>query len=126
MNFTQAITSGFQNYSGFSGRACRSEFWFWMLFNFLLIIVAVVIDASLFGLQPDSLPVFQVIVTLALVVPGLAVAVRRLHDIDRSGWWYLINLIPLVGFIIFIVWACTIGTQGPNRFGPDPLSGAPR
>jgi hypothetical protein len=57
------------------------------------------------------------------LLPGIAVGVRRLHDVDRSGWWLLLAFIPLVGTIILIVWFCTRGTPGPNRFGPDPLSG---
>jgi len=60
---------------------------------------------------------------LASFLPAISVIVRRLHDTDRSGWWYWIGLIPLVGAILLLVWFCTRGTSGPNRFGPDPLSG---
>jgi uncharacterized membrane protein YhaH (DUF805 family) len=117
MNFGQAIASGFSNYVNFSGRACRSEYWYWALFVFLADLVALIIDwvlgvyfiSSLFG--------------LAVFLPGLAVAIRRLHDLDRTGWWILLSLIPIVGWIILIIWDCTKGTNGPNRFGPDPLAG---
>jgi uncharacterized membrane protein YhaH (DUF805 family) len=61
--------------------------------------------------------------SLAVLLPGIAVAVRRMHDLDKSGWWVLIGLIPIIGWIIFIIWACTKGTDGSNRFGPDPLAG---
>jgi uncharacterized membrane protein YhaH (DUF805 family) len=61
---------------------------------------------------------------LAVFLPGLAVAIRRLHDLDRTGWWILLSLIPIVGWIILIIWDCTKGTNGPNRFGPDPLAAA--
>jgi uncharacterized membrane protein YhaH (DUF805 family) len=57
---------------------------------------------------------------LAVLLPGIAVSIRRLHDTDRSGWWLLIVLVPLVGAILLIVWYCTEGTRGPNRFGADP------
>jgi uncharacterized membrane protein YhaH (DUF805 family) len=58
---------------------------------------------------------------LATILPGIAVAARRLHDVDRSGWWLLLNFIPLIGWIVLLVWFCTRGTEGPNRFGPDPM-----
>jgi uncharacterized membrane protein YhaH (DUF805 family) len=66
-------------------------------------------------------PITNPLFSLATLLPGLAVAVRRLHDLDSSGWWILLFLIPLVGAIILIVWFCTKGTDGPNRFGPDHL-----
>ena len=66
----------------------------------------------------------MLIVTLAMLLPTLAVGVRRLHDTDRSGWWLLIAFIPLVGIIVLIIFFVHKGTTGPNRFGPDPLGGA--
>lgn len=117
MGFGQAISSGFSNYVGFSGRACRSEYWYWVLFYFIGAIVAEIID-SVLGITAIY-PLFS----LAVLLPGLAVAVRRLHDLDRSGWWILLGLIPLVGAVILIIWYCMKGTTGPNRFGPDPLGG---
>jgi uncharacterized membrane protein YhaH (DUF805 family) len=123
MGFTEAITSGFRNYVNFSGRAVRSEFWYWVLFAILASIVAGLIDLALFGVEGSS-PINS-LVGLALFLPGLAVSVRRLHDLDRSGWWILLGLIPLVGIIILIVWYCQRGTVGVNRFGPDPLGGHP-
>jgi uncharacterized membrane protein YhaH (DUF805 family) len=123
MGFTEAITSGFRNYVNFSGRAVRSEFWYWVLFAILASIVAGLIDLALFGVEGSS-PINS-LVGLALFLPGLAVSVRRLHDLDRSGWWILLGLIPLVGIIILIVWYCQRGTVGVNRFGPDPLGGRP-
>jgi uncharacterized membrane protein YhaH (DUF805 family) len=101
VNFTQAITSGFSNYVNFSGRAIRSEYWFWILFSII---------GQLFN--------------LAAFLPSIAVAVRRLHDLDRSGWWILLIFLPLIGAVVLIVWYCTRGTEGPNQFGPDPLTGA--
>ena len=116
MGFWQAVASGFSNYVNFSGRACRSEYWFWALFVVLVDIAAGIIDAALWTYAITSL------VDLALFLPGLALAVRRLHDLDRSGWWFLLVFIPIVGLIILIVWACTKGTEGPNRFGTDRLA----
>jgi uncharacterized membrane protein YhaH (DUF805 family) len=120
MGFGEAIASGFRNYVGFSGRAARSEYWYWTLFVVLLSIVAKVLDIVLFGTQAT---IIGGIVTLAFLLPGLAVAVRRLHDRDKSGWFFLLILIPLVGAIILLIWYCQRGTMGPNRFGPDPLGG---
>jgi uncharacterized membrane protein YhaH (DUF805 family) len=117
MNFGDAISSGFSNYVNFAGRAIRSEYWYWVLFVFLAEIVTAIIDAVI-GAQ-----ITTTIFGLAVLLPGLAVAIRRLHDLDRSGWWVLLALIPLVGAIVLLVWFCSRGTEGQNRFGPDPLAG---
>jgi uncharacterized membrane protein YhaH (DUF805 family) len=122
MNFGQAIASGFKKYVDFTGRAPRSEFWFWTLFAVLASIAGGAIDFVLF---PDVIasPV-QSIVGLVLFLPGLAVSIRRLHDLDRTGWWFLL-VFTVIGLILLIIWYCMRGTPGPNRFGPDPLAGAP-
>jgi uncharacterized membrane protein YhaH (DUF805 family) len=122
MNFTQAIASGFQNYVNFSPRAARSEFWFWSLFSVLASIAAGLVDLAVFP-DADVSPVNS-LVGLALFLPGLAVSVRRLHDLDRTGWWLLLAF-TIIGIILLIVWDCMRGTAGPNRFGPDPLAGMP-
>jgi uncharacterized membrane protein YhaH (DUF805 family) len=121
MNFFEAIASGFRNYVGFSDRAIRSEYWYWTLFYILLIIVTSVIDFAILGASQYG-PV-TTITYLATFLPALAVSIRRLHDLDRTGWWVLLALIPLIGGIILLVWYCMRGTVGPNRFGPDPLQG---
>ena len=118
MSFTQAISSGFKNYVGFSGRASRSEYWFWVLFQAILVVAAGVVDAAL-----GTKGVLQGLAGLVVLLPNIAVGIRRLHDIDRSGWWLLISLVPLIGWIVLIVWDCTKGTDGSNRFGSDPLRG---
>jgi uncharacterized membrane protein YhaH (DUF805 family) len=120
MNFTQAISSGFQNYVGFSARAARSEYWFWTLFTVLVSIAATLIDLALFR-SFDFSPL-STIASLGLLLPSLAVGVRRLHDLDRTGWWLLL-IITVIGSILLLVWFCMRGTAGPNRFGPDPLAG---
>ena len=120
MNFTQAIASGFLNYVNFSGRAARSEFWFWTLFSFLATAAAGIVDMVAFANAAVS--PLNSLVSLALLLPGLAVSVRRLHDLDRTGWWLLL-IFTIIGAILLLIWDCMKGTAGPNRFGPDPLAG---
>ncbi len=120
MGFSEAIQSGFRNYVGFSGRAARSEYWYWVLFAVLVGAVVKIIDFAM-GFHA-GLGVFSAIAGLALILPDLAVGVRRLHDRDKSGWFLLLCLIPLIGAIILLVWFCQRGTAGTNRFGPDPLA----
>jgi uncharacterized membrane protein YhaH (DUF805 family) len=121
MNFIEAIGSGFRNYVNFSGRACRSEYWYWALFTLLLSLVAGIIDHVVFGSGfGGGISPLSAIVSIGTFLPSLAVGVRRLHDIDRTGWWLLIVL-TVIGGILLIVWACFKGTSGANRFGPDPL-----
>ena len=125
MGFGQAISAGFSKYINFRDRASRSEYWFWILFYTIGAIATGVIDLAL-GVQVTS-GVFG----LVMIIPNISVAVRRLHDRDYSGWWYLLVFIPLIGWIILLIWYVTKGTDGPNRFGPDPLAaaaipGAPR
>lgn len=120
MNFGEAIGSGFRNYVNFSGRAPRSEFWYWALFVILVSIAANIVDSSL--LQNELAPISS-LWGLATFLPGLAIGVRRLHDIDRSGWWLLIAL-TIIGIFVLLYWDCVKGTTGSNRFGADPLGGA--
>jgi len=118
MNFQTAVKTCLTKYVTVSGRAARSEYWYWVLFGVLVGIVANIVDAILFG--GNSRPVSS-IVSLAILLPGIAVSVRRLHDLDRSGWWYLLVLIPVIGWIALLVWFIGRGTVGPNRFGEDPI-----
>ena len=117
MGFGQAISSGFSNYVNFSDRASRSEYWYWTLFYFIGAIVTAAIDAAI------GMSVTSGLFGLAMLLPSLAIAIRRLHDLDRTGWWVLLWFVVLIGWIILIIWFCTRGTAGPNRFGPDPLGG---
>jgi uncharacterized membrane protein YhaH (DUF805 family) len=116
MGFGEAISAGFSNYVNFSDRASRSEYWYWILFIILAEIVTSIIDYAI-GAQ-----VVTGIFGLATFLPSLGLAIRRLHDLDRTGWWVLLWFIPIIGWIILLIWFCTRGTIGPNRFGPDPLS----
>jgi uncharacterized membrane protein YhaH (DUF805 family) len=118
MGFGEAIGTCFSKYVTFSGRARRSEYWYWVLFGVLVGIAAEILDLAVFRTTSG---VFSTLSSLALLLPGIAVTVRRLHDIDRSGWWMLILLVPLVGAIVMFVFMCLRGTFGPNRFGPDSV-----
>ncbi len=122
MSFGQAIASGFRNYVGFDGRACRSEYWFWALFVIIVSIATAILDSVLFANSQVSL--LNSLFSLAVLLPGLAVGARRLHDIDKTGWWLLLWLVPVVGWIILIIWAIKKGDEGSNRFGNDPLAAA--
>lgn len=109
MGFVEAIQSGLRKYVEFEGRACRSEYWYFHLFTFLVILIGVITGP------------FVILIGLALFLPTLAVNVRRLHDINRSGWYIFIACVPLIGPIILLIWHCERGTYGDNRFGPDLL-----
>jgi uncharacterized membrane protein YhaH (DUF805 family) len=124
MDFMTAVRTCLSKYVDFSGRARRSEFWWFALFTFLVGIVTGVID-SILGTDYDNTTggLVNSLGSLALLLPSLAVAVRRLHDTGRSGWWILLGLIPIVGWIILLVWYCTDGTRGPNEHGADPKGG---
>jgi uncharacterized membrane protein YhaH (DUF805 family) len=110
-----------KKYAVFSGRARRMEYWYFVLFNLIVAIVLALID-TLLGTTTgvSSFGLLSGIYSLAVLIPTLAVLVRRLHDIDRTGWWIFINLIPLIGTIVLLVFALTPGTPGSNRYGPDP------
>jgi len=106
-----------KNYAGFTGRARRQEYWMFTLIN--AICYAVLYILFLVTKSPIFIILYS-IYALGLILPSLAVFVRRMHDIGRSGWWFFLGLIPVVGGIILLVWLATAGQQGPNSYGPDP------
>ena len=111
----------FKKYAVFGGRSRRKEYWYFMLFNFVVLIVLGGIDALLETLNSGGgVGLLIAIYALASIIPFLAVSVRRLHDIDRSGWWYFITLIPLIGAIVMLVFTLLDSTPGDNRYGPNP------
>lgn len=114
--FGSSISICFAKYATFAGRAPRAEFWYFSLLQIIINIALNVLEAAT---GTGAFIVISSLFSLAVLIPNLAVAARRLHDIDRSGWWLLIGLIPLIGWIVLIVWYCTKGTRGPNRFGPE-------
>ena len=110
-----------KKYAVFDGRARRKEYWFFYLFYFIFAIVLMTIDGMTGTSNEETgIGVLSSIYILAMIIPGLAVAVRRLHDTDRSGWWIFISLIPLIGGIWFLVLMVLDGTAGQNQYGPDP------
>ncbi len=121
MGLSEAIRSCFSKYATFSGRAQRSEFWYFILFTILGSIGIVILESLVFGwslVDPGGLSgLFDIVVLL----PSISVAVRRLHDCGKSGWWWWLWLIPIVGWIILVIWYSKMGTFGPNRFGLDPF-----
>lgn len=112
-----------KNYFNFAGRARRKEYWMFVLFSLIISIVIGVVDGILGTKTSAGIGMLGAVYSLAVIIPSIAVGARRLHDIDKSGWWQLIGFIPLLGWIVLIVWAATEGNHGTNRFGPDPQVG---
>ena len=107
--FMQALT----NYAAFEGRAQRSEFWFFTLFYIIFLIVASLIDSAI------GLPILTIIVMLGLIIPSISVSVRRLHDTGRSGWWYLLSFVPLLGLVLLAFFIFD-SQPGNNDYGSNP------
>lgn len=153
MTFEQSIKTCFKKYAVFSGRASRSEYWWWALFDFLGFFLISIFDNAIFDISPKEWGPFSALFWLITFLPYFAVTARRLHDINRTGWWVvywpLIMLAPIFIVLLFfpdisedsadniwflvivgvviciiwqIVWFASRGTQGDNRFGPDPLA----
>lgn len=128
MTFIESIKTVYSKFANFSDRASRSEYWWFALFNFAVSIIIMLVEgggyssvgdgAASIGYNPGPVGIVWSLINL---IPGIAVSVRRLHDLDKSGWWLLISLIPLIGLIVLLVWFASRGTAGGNRFGDDPL-----
>lgn len=121
--------SAFKKYAVFSGRSRRSEYWYFVLFNVIFAIVAMLLDKMLgtnFSINtfngPIELPYgyFYLLYLLVVLIPSLAVAVRRLHDVGKSGWFFLICFIPIIGSIWLLVLMCTDSISGANQYGINP------
>lgn len=121
MDFQTAVRTCFNNYVTFSGRAQRSQYWWFALFGILGSMLLSLVDGMMFGFHRMDADPLSSLFSLAILLPSISVGVRRLHDRDKSGWWLLIGLIPLIGFLVLVFWFVQRGTVGPNRFGPDPL-----
>ena len=113
MGFSEAVSTVFSKYAVFSGRARRSEFWWFILFNVIATAILGIIGRAVIGND-----ILADIYSLAVLIPTLSVSVRRLHDIDRSGWWLFLGLVPLVGGLVLLFWYIKQGTPGTNSFGP--------
>ncbi|MGY5846609.1 DUF805 domain-containing protein [Salegentibacter sp. HM20] len=109
------------NYFNFSGRARRSEYWYFILFNAIFAFTFMFLDILL-GFSELGYGVLYVLYSLAVFIPGIAVTVRRLHDVGKSGWMYFIVLIPIIGAIWLLVLLLTEGDHRPNKYGPSPYT----
>jgi uncharacterized membrane protein YhaH (DUF805 family) len=111
-----------KRYAEFNGRSRRKEYWMFTLYNSVIFVVLYL--AGLLTMMKGSIAavffVLAIVYWLAVLVPSLAVSIRRLHDIDKSGWFLLVGFIPLVGGIVLLIFVCLDGTPGDNRFGPNP------
>jgi uncharacterized membrane protein YhaH (DUF805 family) len=117
MNFVEAVQTVLTtNYANFNTRSSRPEYWWWVLFSFIVGIIFYVLIMAV-----PAIRYLQMIYSLAVLIPSIAVAVRRLHDLDKSGWWFLLIFIPIIGWIILIYWYIQPGTPGENQYGPPPL-----
>lgn len=115
MTFEQSVRTCLNKYIDIEGRASRSEYWWFVLFNIIASVVANIIDSVL------GLGIFGALLGLALLAPGITAGIRRLHDRNMSGWWMLL-WITGVGALILLILFVLRGTEGPNRFGPDPVA----
>ena len=104
LSFGQAVSNVFSHYADFTGRARRSEYWWFVLLNVIL----------------SWIPYLGMLWGLVAILPGLAVCVRRLHDVGKSGWYYFVVLIPIVGLIMMVVWLCQDSEYGDNKYGENP------
>lgn len=121
MGLMDAVKKCFQNYANFNGRARRAEYWNFCLFNLLISLgLGALGQLAGDGFFGSLISGVSYLYSLAVFIPGLAVAWRRLHDIGKSGAYYLFILIPLVGAILLIIWLATAGDVGDNAYGPDP------
>ena len=108
-------------YAVFRGRARRKEYWFYILFNVIFSIILAIVDMSMDTFDPKTgVGLFGTIYAAVLILPSMAVTVRRLHDIGRSGWWMLIPIVPILGAILIFAFLVQDSDPGENRFGPNP------
>ena len=121
MTFSEAVkTCLVEKYATFSGRASRSEYWYFVLFGYLLAFLVVIIGMSLES--PEFITGLPAFLGFVILIPSLAVCVRRLHDTGRSGWWCLLGLIPYVGGLVLFIFFC-LKSDEDNKYGPKPRNG---
>jgi uncharacterized membrane protein YhaH (DUF805 family) len=124
MGFSDAVRSVLGKYATFDGRASRSEFWYFILFLVIVNIILNIIDSALLHTtimtQAGNIGIISSLFSLAVLIPNLAVAARRLHDVGHSGWWLLIGLTG-IGGLVLLFWYVSRGQEGPNAFGPAPV-----
>jgi uncharacterized membrane protein YhaH (DUF805 family) len=118
MGIQEAVTTCFSKYVSFDGRAPRSEYWYWILFIFAVLVILFGIGAAA---QSSVISIVAMLFDLAIILPTISVTVRRLHDTDHSGWWWWIAFVPIVGGFWLLYFMVIAGTPGPNRFGPPTI-----
>lgn len=130
VGFGEAVGLFFKRYTDFQGRSRRSEYWWAYLFNFLVVVVPYVLVGVLGMNEYGELNVIGMVLmgivvlyVLAVLIPNIAISIRRLHDRNMSGWWLLLSLIPYIGGLVLLVFYVLPGTSGPNKYGPDPKGG---
>ncbi|PPR78067.1 MAG: Inner membrane protein YhaI [Alphaproteobacteria bacterium MarineAlpha2_Bin1] len=123
MNFSQSVISVYSNYFVYKSRSPRSEYWWYTLFYLLVSFFLAILDYAFLLILPffSALSILTNLFVILNIIPGIMLAIRRFHDLNRSGFWVLINLIPVIGVIIVFIWFCFKGTEGQNRFGENPL-----
>jgi uncharacterized membrane protein YhaH (DUF805 family) len=114
MSFSEAVKDGFDHYAKFDGRASRSSFWWWVLFGIIVGVVASILDSAI------DATIFSIIVSLGLLLPNISKGIRRLHDTGRTGWWLLIAFVPLIGFIVLLIFYLEKSDPAANEYGPAP------
>ena len=126
MNFTEAYkTCLIKKYATFSGRAPRSEYWYFCLFLFLLSMLTIILDAIIFpDMLEDSVTPINAIFSLLTIIPSISAAARRLHDVDRSGWWQLLYF-TIIGSLLVLYWLIKKSDSGNNKHGTNPLQTLP-
>tara|TARA_B100002019_G_scaffold20531_1_gene15696 strand:+ start:254 stop:637 length:384 start_codon:yes stop_codon:yes gene_type:complete len=124
MNFLNAVKSYFVRWNDFKTRSSRSEYWWATLFSVLGSLALELLNVAIASNPPALILTISILVLIFLIfmmIASLALAVRRLHDLDKSGWWYLL-VFTIIGIIPLTIWFCSKGTEGENRFGENPLS----
>lgn len=126
MNFFQAVGAGLRGYFTVSGRASRSEFWWWALFSLLVQLAVLLVGMAgvAHGPYGGTLGLVYLLSQVAFFIPQITLTTRRLHDIEKRGWWQLIGFVPLIGGLLLLWWMLRRGDIGRNRFGDDPLGPA--
>ena len=123
MGMSEAVRLFFARYFDFEGRSRRAEYW-WAVLGLTLIIIAMCAIVGILAAISETLAFMGigviVLFQLGLIIPGISLVVRRMHDQNLSGLWYLVAFIPIIGGILLLYYMCIPGTKGPNRFGPDP------
>ena len=118
MGFGEAVSTCFKKSVVWEGRAPRAEYWWFELAQVLILVAALIIDQIL------GTGVIYIIAAIALILPSLAVLIRRLHDTDRTGWWFWIMILPIIGSIVILVFTLIAGDEGDNKYGPNPYGPA--